>query len=307
MNRIKIVGATLLLLSIILVFLSNFIAHENKLNISTLNYVNEQKAFTQEISKTIFYTYRNSIKSSENLETTIEKYIKNRKIDEIEFTQNRVITTLWNIFYADVQKFRIQQKISTGYNSVITAKLVNRIYHNNVLLVNEFDKLITQKQFQYHKNIDGYKKIQYALFSILIALLIYLFSQVKVILEFIQTFSRTSKNIIENSSIQGLSPIKEVKQSELKEATQNYNYLVEKINHSISYSSQSLEQSTKALEELEDNIEDFISLLATMQNEESNKLFEKEDAVIESLESLMKLKEKLTNLQGNIDRLIVSQ
>ena len=304
MNKIKIVGAVLFVLSVVLAFLSNFIASENKLNISTLNYVNEQKAFTQEISKTIFYTYRNSNKSSENLESTIKKYIENTKINEIDFTQNRVIATLWNIFYADVQKFRTQQKISTGYNPVITAKLVNRIYHNNVLLVNEFNKLIQQKQLQYHENIDGYKKLQYALFFILIALLIYLFTQIHVIIAFIQKFSKTSKSIIENSSIQGLTPMEEVEQGELKEVTQNYNHLVEKINSSINYSTKSMEQTTKALEEVEHNIEDFIGLLATMQDGESDELFEKEDAVIESLESLMKLRERLGSLKGNLDRLV---
>ena len=304
MNKIKIVGAVLFILSIVLAFLSNFIATENKENISTLNYVNEQKSFTQEISKTIFYIYRNSNKGSKKLETTITKYIENTKVNEIEFTQNDVVLRLWNVFYADVQKFRTQQKISTGYNPLITAKLVNRIYHNNVLLVNEFDKLIKKKQVQYHEDIDGYKKLQYVLFFSLIALMMYLFTQIKVILEFVQKFSKTSKSIIENSSIQGLTPMEEVEQGELKEATKNYNHLVEKINSSISYSSKSMEQTTKALEEVEHNIEDFIALLASMQNGESDELFEKEDAVIDSLETLMKLKERLISLQGDLDRLV---
>ena len=303
MNKIKIVGALLLILSVVLVLLSNFIASENKENISTLNYINEQKGFTQEISKSIFYTYRNGHKSSENLENTIKKYIENTKVNEIELTPTHIIPTLWNVFYADVQKFRIQHKITTGYNSVITAKLVNRIYHNNVLLVNEFDKLIQSKQLQYHENIDGYKQLQYVLFFILITLLLYLFTQVKVILEFVQKFSTTSKSIIENSTIQGLSPMEEIKRGELKEATQNYNHLVEKINSSIDYSTKAMEQTTKALEEVEQNIEDFIKLLASMNEGESDELFDKEDAVIESLESLMNLRERLTSLKGDLDRL----
>ena len=297
------VGASLLILSVVLLFLSNFIASENRLNIGTLNYLNQQKAFTQEISKSIFYTYRNSNKSTENLESTIKKYVENSQKNETKFKQNRVTSTLWNIFYADVQKFRTQQKVSTGYNPVITAKLVNRIYHNNVLLVNEFDKLIQKKQAQYHVNIDSYKKLQYALFFILIALLIYLFTQVKVILEFIQKFSKTSKNIIENSTIQGLEPMEEIEQSELKEATKNYNHLVKKINSSINYSEKAMEQTTKSLEEVEHNIEDFMELLATMNEGESDALFQKEDAVIDSLEMLMKLRERLGSLKGDLDRL----
>jgi len=303
MNKIKIIGAILLILSIVLAFLSNFIAAESRVNIMNLNYINEQKAFTQEISKSIFYTYRNGNKPSKRLDKTIKKYLKNVKINESEYTQNRVISILWNIFYADVQKFRTQQKVTTGYNSVITAKLVNRIYHNNVLLVNEFNKIIKQKQMQYYENIDGYKKIQYVLFFILIGLLIYLFTQVSVIIKFIQKFSKTSQNIIENSTIQGLEPITEMEQSELKEASNNYNHLVEKINSSLKYSSKSMVQTTKALKEVEHNIEGFMEFLSTMKNDESNELFEKEDAVINSLEGLMRLRKKLKNLQSDLDEL----
>ncbi len=306
MNKIKIAGALVFALSIILALLSTSIAKQNRENSSNLNFINEQKAFTQEISKSVFYTYRNGENHSKGLDGTIKQYIENATVNEAEFTQNHFITTLWNIFYADVQKFRNQQKITTGYNSVITAKLVNRIYHNNVLLVQEFDKLIEVKQVEYHKDIDGYKRIQYALFVVLILLLIYLFTQIREIIAFIQKFSKTSKDIIENSTIQGLEPMEEIEQRELKELSQNYNYLVEKINSSINYSSQSMEQTTKSLEEVAKNIEDFMELLTTMQDDEADELFEKEDAVIDSLEELMRLRKKLKNLQTDLDNLTSS-
>ena len=303
MNRIKIVGGLVFALSLILALLSTHIATKNQESSDTLSFINEQKAFTQEISKSIFYTYRNGDSHSELLDKTIKSYLENAKTNRSEFTQNHLISKLWNIFYADVQKFRNQQKVVTGYNSIITSKLVNRIYHNNVLLVNEFDKLIDVKRSKYHEDIDGYKKIQYALFIILILLLIYLFTQIREIIAFIQKFSKTSKNIIENSTIQGLKPMEEMEQEELKEATKNYNHLVKKINSSINYSIQSMEQTTKSLEEVAKNIEDFMELLSTMQDDESDELFEKEDAVIDSLESLMRLRKKLKNLQGDLDRL----
>ena len=304
MNRIKVAGGLVFVLSIILALLSNFIAIQNRINSSSLSFINEQKDFTQEISKSIFYTYRNGEKSDKILDEMIKKYLKNAELNENEFTQNRLIARLWNIFYVDVQKFRIQQKVSTGYNSVITAKLVNRIYHNNILLVNEFDKLINVKQSQYYSDIDDYKQIQYLLFVVLILLLIYLFTQIREIIAFIQKFSKTSKNIIKNSTIQGLKPMEEIEQEELKEATENYNHLVEKINNSINHSSQSMEQTTKSLEEIARNIEDFMELLSTMQDDETDALFEKEDAVIDSLEGLMRLQKKLDSLQKNLDKLI---
>ncbi|MBU1667145.1 hypothetical protein KKC13_01930 [bacterium] len=304
MNRIKIVGGLIFLVSILLALLSSFISSQNRINSEALSFINEQKAFTQEISKSIFYTYRNGENSSELLDKNIKEYLNTTKVNEDALTQNRQIATLWNIFYADVQKFRNQQKISTGYNSVITAKLVNRIYHNNVLLVKEFDRLIEVKQALYHQDIEGYRRVQYMLFFTLIGLLIYLFMQVRVVIEFIQKFSKTSKSIIENATIRGLKPLKEIEQRELKEATANYNHLVEKINASIHHSSQSIEQTTKALEGVDQNIEDFIELLSTMQEHQSNELFKKEDAVIDSLETLMQLKDRLVDLKGDLDKLV---
>ena len=307
MNRIKVVGSLIFALSIILALLSNPITIQNSENSNALNFINEQKAFTQEISKSIFYSYRDGDNSSKTLDVTIKKYIKNAKVNERAFTQNKSIATLWNIFYGDVQKFRNQQKITTGYNSIITSKLVNRIYHNNVLLINEFDKIILLKQNKYNRDIDGSKQIQYTLFTLFILLLLYLFTQIRQIISFIQKFSKTSKDIIENSSIQGLKPMEDIEQKELQEATENYNHLVEKINSSIEYTSKSMEQTTKSLEEVAKNIEDFMELLSSMKDDETDELLEKEDAVIDSLEGLMRLRKKLKNLQMDLDKLTSSK
>ena len=303
MKKIKIVGALVLLLTVILVLLFRFISSESRDKNYRLTVINEQKAFTQEISKSIFYSYRNGNNHLKILDKTIKSYLDNAKIKKSNFNQNPQILMLWNIFYADVQKFRNQQKVTTGYNAVITAKLVNRIYHNNVLLINEFNKLIEQNE---QRDIESYKEIQYILFSILIILLVYLFTQIHLVIEFIQKFRKTSKNIIENSTIQGLKPIEELKQEELMDATKNYNHLVEKINSSIEYSTQSMNQTTKSLEDVARNIEDFMELLSIMQEDETDNLFEKEDAVIDSLEELMRLRKKLRNLQMDLKSLIPS-
>jgi len=304
MNRIKVVGGLIFTLSIVLALLAGFLARHNQENSNTLNFISEQKAFTQEISKSIFYTYRNGEVSSKSLDSTIKKYLENIKNKESEFTENRFITTLWNIFYADVQKFREQQRVVTGYNSVVTAKLVNRIYHNNVLLINQFDKLIEQKRLEYHESIDGYKKMEYLLFAILIGLLLYLFTQLHLVIEFIQKFSKTSKKILENSTIQGLKPIEvEGGTALIHEAEVNYNALVKKIDNSIAHAGHSMEQTTQSLEEVALNIEDFMELLSTMQEDESQAHFEREDAVIDSLETLMRLRKKLKHLQKDIDKL----
>jgi len=304
MNRIKVVGGLILTLSIILALLAGFLAHHNQKNSDVISFISEQKAFTQEISKSIFYAYRNGERSSENLDDTIKKYLENAKNNESDFRQNRFIITLWNIFYADVQKFRDQQQIVTGYNPVVTAKLVNRIYHNNILLINQFDKLIEQKRLAYHQSVDGYKKMEYLLFSILIALILYLFTQLHFLIAFIQKFSKTSKRILENASIKGLKPI-EIEGSEalIHEAEVNYNTLVQKIDDSIVYAGKSMDQTTQALEKVESHIENFMELVSTMQEDTSEALFEKEDAVIDSLETLMRLRKQLKDLEKELLKL----
>ena len=296
MNRIKIVGVLVFLLSFLLAFISMEIANKNRTNISTLSSLTQQKSSTQEVSKSIFYIYRNGVRGS--------KVLDNIKLEKVCVNQNGKITALWNKFYRDVQKFINQQKIATGYNSIITDKLVNEIYHQSVILLNEFDMLIVSKKSHNQQEIEGYRKLQYMLFFILMGLLFYLFSQLHLVIEFIQKFSKTSSKIIKNSTIQGLEPIDIItSKHELKEATKNYNYMVEKMNLSITDSSNSMTVSIKSLEEVAQNIENFMELLSTMHKMKSDELFKKEDAVIDSLETLMCLRKSLKDLQIDLDTL----
>ncbi|SFV71703.1 hypothetical protein MNB_SV-13-1096 [hydrothermal vent metagenome] len=249
--------------------------------------------------------YKNRDVSSKELESTINKFLENTDNQKQELKMNSSTLQLWNKFYAEVQKFREEQKVNTAYSSIITQKVVNKIYNINIELILEFNRLIETKQNHYYNTIDVYKKIQYALFVIFILLIIYLFTQIQNIILFIQKFSNTSKKIIKNSTIQGLESITEVEQKELKEVTKNYNFLVKKIANSINYSTQSIEQTTKALESVERNIEDFMELLSTMQESQSDELFQKEDAIIDSLETLMNLKDTLVDLKIDLDRLVM--
>ena len=298
MNKIKIVGALIFILALILALISMDIANENRKNITTLSSITEQKALIEEISKSIFYSYRNGVTDPKALDKSIRKSVR------LEENSSAPIQELWHNFYDDVKRFRSQQKIATGYNPIITAKLVNRIYHNNVLLVRAFDKQLNIKRVSRQQNIEAYKKLQNTLFFILIILLFYLFTQLHLIFEFIQKFSKTSKKIIKNSTIQGIELINiEAKNYELKEATENYNYMVKKMNLSIIKSSDSMVESIKSLEDVAQNIENFMELLSTMQEKESDELFQKEDAVIDSLETLMRLRKRLKDLKVALDNL----
>jgi len=316
MTKIKVVGVLIFILSIVLALLSSYISNQNKIHNQILDNINYQKDFTQEISKNIFYIYKNQGASSKQLDDSIRKFVHNlnntdkalNNINSLKIkNKNDEIVLLWNKFYLHVQNFRDKRKIITAYSSILLEKVVNDIYSTNINLVVEFNKLIKLHNQHYSQAIESDKTLQYVLFFILVLLLIYLFTQLKNIIIFMQKFIHTSKNIITNSSIKELEPIN-VKQNtnELLEASNNFNFLVEKINRSIEHSTNSIEHSYKSLEHLERNIEDLLELLSVMDEDESidKELTKKEDALIQSLEELTSSTLKLENLKSDLDKLV---
>lgn len=318
MTKIKIVGILIFALSIISAVLFSYTSYQNKINSDLLNTINEQKAFTQEISKNIFYIYKNKNASPKQLDNSIKAFLKNmesrdrtlNKIPSILIKkQSDKIITLWNKFYLNVQKFRNQSSSATAYTSIILEQLVKDIYNINIMLIVEFDELIKIHQVYFHDILNTYKNIQYILFITLVLLLLYLFTQIKDVIAFIHKFLNASKKIITSSSIKELEPIdiqNENSNTDISQAADNFNFLVEKINNSIQFSSDSMQYTSKSLEQIEENIEDFIELLAVMdENKEMDlELTKKEDAVIQSLEELMNSALKLKDLKTDLDNLI---
>ena len=316
MNKIKIVGVLVFVLSIILAILSSSISKSNTLNNEILDTINEQKAFTQEISKNIFYIYKNKNASSAQLDYSINRFVSNindrnkilTQVSSLDIKkENETIVLLWNEFYLYVQKFRDKSKVTSVYSNIILEDLVNKIYTINLKLVVEFDKLINLHHDYYDAKQEDIKNIQYMLFLLLIVLLIYLFTQVKIVISFVQKFLNTSKNIITNSSIKDLEYIEVEKNTdEVVEAANNFNFLVDKINKSIEFSSKSIENSSISLEVCEKNTEELLELLNEMhENEEiDDELTKKEDALILSLEELSNSARNLKNLKIDLDNLI---
>ena len=319
MTRIKIVGILVLVLSIALALLSNYISDENKIHNKLLDTINAQKGFTQEISKNIFYIYKNHNASTEQLDDSIKKFQHNlnnrnnifKPIDSnVIKAKSDEIVILWNQFYRHVQDFRDKNKIISTYSSILLEKVVNDIYNTNIKLVVEFNKLIEMHNSYCEETINIHKNIQYALFFALVLLLVYLFTQIKNVIAFMQKFIHTSKKIITNSSIKDLEPIDiNNNSSEILEASNNFNYLVEKINDSIHHSTKSIEHSYKSLELVENNIEDLLELLYVMDNNEDidKDLTKKEDALIQSLEELTSSTLKLENLKADLFNLTSHQ
>lgn len=315
MTKIKILSVLLFILSITLIILFSYISNQNKVNSELLTTINEQKAFTQEISKNIFYIYKNKNTSTKQLDDSIKKFInnmnnKNEKLSQINSksieNKSDEIIVLWNKFYLYVQNFRDQNKISTAYSSIIIEDIVNDIYKINLKLVVKFDELIQIHKTYFNDKLNKYKNIQYILFITFILLLLYLFMQLSSVISFMQKFISTSKNIISNSSIKELEPIKDTKKSvQISQATQSFNFLVNKINNSIEYSSSSIEHSYQSLEIVEKNIEDLLELISIMNNGKIDKdITKKEDVLIQSLEELTNSALNLKNLKVDLDNLI---
>ena len=316
MNKIKIVGALIFLISIVLVFLFNNINMQNAANSNLIKTINQQKSFTQEISKNIFYISKNKNSSTKQLNDSIKEFLHNMENRDITLeeipspaikAQSAKIMLLWNEFYILVQNFKDQKKITTTYSNILIEKTVIDIYNKNLKLVVEFDKLLKISKEHIKNEMLVSKNIQYTLLLLLVFLLIYLFTQLQSILAFIQKFLNTSQNIITNSSIKELEPIDiESKSSDISEATANFNQLVENINESVKYSSDYLEHSYKSLELVEEKIENLMELIYTMEtdNEIDESLTKKEDALIQSLEELTSSAQNLKNLKIDLQNLV---
>jgi len=307
MHKIKVLGAIIFVLSLVSILLFTTISKQNRINISSLSMINEQKSYTQEISKAVLYLSKNRGSSSKVLDSYVEKFLANMKHKKEDSPQHAELVELWNEFYVLVQKFKKQQEVTTAYGSITMHTLVNAIYIKNQKLIVAFNTFLENKQKQYDEKVGGYKNIEYALFFVVVLLLIYLFTQIREVIAFIQRFSSTSKLIIQKATIKGLKPMTVQQNDEkLKEATQNFNHIVNKIETSIVYAQESIEHTTVALEEVEQKIEDLMTLITQMQDEKSDTFSQKEDAVIDSLETLMNLTNKLKDLHKDLEKLTSS-
>ncbi len=315
MTKIKIVSGVIFLVSIMLSTLFVHISHQNRINREFLDVVNKQKAFTQEISKNIFYIYKNRDATTEQLDDSIEKFITrmNRRdviLNAVDSEQIKAksedVIVLWNRFYPLVQEFRTKSKVTTAYSNIILEKIVRDIYNINLELVVAFDDLIELHQKQLDATLEWYKGVQYVLFALLVLLLIYLFTQLQTIITFIQTFLHTSSKIITEASVKDVAFLQEEQNStDITQASKNFNHLLAQIDDAVAHAGSSLQHSSQALEAIDQKIEDFLELISVMQEGKSidKTLSQKEDALIESLEALSHCAQKLNDLKNDLDTL----
>ncbi|MDA3946136.1 MAG: hypothetical protein PF439_05610 [Helicobacteraceae bacterium] len=316
MNKIKITGGMIFAVAMVLAALFSYTGYLNRINSNLLNTINEQKAFTQEIAKNVFYSYKNKNASSQELDESIRKFLANmnnndetlQRLDSVLIqNESEQIMLLWNDFYSSVQIFREQSRTATPYSNILLEEGVKEIYNKNRALAVAFNRLVKIEQEDFKKILDNYQNVQYMLFILLLLLLFYLFIQLKTTLFFIQKFLQTSKNIITNSTVKALKPISVMANSgEITEAADNFNFFVHKINDSIRYSSRSIEHSVESLEAVEKSIEDLLELLGEMEEAGAidKELTKKEDTLIQSFEELANSAQHLKALKSDLELLL---
>jgi len=314
MTKVKLLAALIFILSLMLAYYSKYTTTQNEIHVKTLKLINEQKAFTQEISKNIFYIYHNGNSSTEELDQYIKAFVDTMNHREEAFDdifsqdiqqQRKKIVKEWNKFYLLVQKFRDLRKVSkNAYTNLALEKLVNNIYRANLQLLKEFNTLIEMYKNSFEYFIYFSKIVQITLFMILFSLLVYFFTQLKDIILFIQKFLHTSKKVVAQESIQGIEPI-ETKSTveDISQAATNFNLLVHKINESIDYSSGAIENASNSLEIIEKNIENLLDFMSSVDTDNTydKELIKKEDILIEALEELTTSLLKLQQLKKNLD------
>lgn len=308
MKKIKIAGAFIFILSLLLIGLFSYESKLKERHDTLLEIMNEQKNFTQEISKNIFYIYKHPNSSNEVIEKLIKEFLKSRHNKEGGLENNPQIRELWNKFYLHVQHFRDKINTNSPYYNMLIEKDVKDIYNTNLELILLSTAYIANSQKKHQKQHNMLKKIQYILFFLLIFFLLYLFTQLKGTIAFIQKFLHTSKEIISKSSITNLEPILvDKKNTDVLQAQESFNALVATINESIQSATDSMEHTYKSLEIVQHHIDTLVELIYTMRQESRDKeLRQKEDAIIQSFEELSISVKNLQSLKNSLQSLIIS-
>jgi methyl-accepting chemotaxis protein len=120
-----------------------------------------------------------------------------------------------------------------------------------------------------------------------------------------QKFLQTSKKIVQRSTVRGIKPIELISKSEtVSKASDDFNFLIQKIDDAVSLSVASLQNSTESLEQIEKNIEDLLELIDTMdeQNNLDKELIKKENIMIEALEEVSNSIQKLQIIEKHLEK-----
>jgi len=322
-TKIKILGAGLILTILSLIVLTIYLNQKNIKDSLIINIAGKERMLTQKISKNIFYLYHKQELDFNELDNAVEefKYILNtlkdgNKLRGIESAptddiaqQISKIVVLWNSFNINVQTFKDLLILEEVGNDKKLQVHVNSIYTSNNDLLKEVDALVSMYTKYTEDKTHTIKNFQYFGAFILLLLIIYSLSQLRIIESHANEFLQYSKDII-NTQVEN-KPIEYIEidaEKEIVEVSDTLNCFINKINSAMEYSEDAVAKSQLASEKLEEITDEFDRLLDEMEDSQalSSQLSKSEDIAIQSSEDLLRTTQKLANLKQQLDSLRIT-
>lgn len=215
------------------------------------------------------------------------------------------VQVLWNNFHGNVKRFKDLLLQRDDANEKIIKNIVDSIYNTNNHLLQEVDNLVTMYTIYTENKTESLKYFQFTSAILILLLIAYSFSQLKTIESNARQFLEFSKQLIQNPSNEPLQPMKIEAEDEIIEATHTLNCFIDKVNSAMDYSAEAIEHSKQASSKLEEITEEFDVVLNQLNHSASfsKQLDKSEDMVIESTEELINSTKKLQELKNELDKL----
>lgn len=319
-RKIKVIGILFIILMTSIIFTTIYLNNKNKKDALVINIAGKERMLTQKISKNIFYLYHNKHSSFSELDNATIEFIYNLNSlkngnnllviqeapTDLIASQISKVEILWNTFYININNFKkniINRNMNNEYK---LRNIVDSIHHDNNTLLNEVDNLVSMYTRYSEKKTDDIRYIQYFFGLIIVFLMIYSFTQLKMIEDNGKKFFEFSKKLLQTSDITQLEPIKIEAEKEIVEASHTINSFINKINSAVNYSQEAIEQSKNASIKLEEITDEFDKVIKELKhsNEISNYLVKSEDIAIQSQEDLINSTQKLKALKNQLDTLL---
>ena len=319
-TKIKFIGILFLVFMTSIISTTIYLNSKSKKDALIINVAGKQRMLTQNISKNIFYLYYIKDGVHTELDNSVLEFIYNlnslkdgnnligieKAPTDLIAKQLAKVEIMWNTFYQNIENFQKLNNKEDVISQNELKKTIEAIYNTNTTLLNEVDNLVSMYTTYSEEKMNYLKYAQYFFALIIIALIIYSFSQLKAMEENAKRFLEESKKIIEQDIDEPLSPIKIEAENEIVEATNTLNCFIQKINSVVTYSANAIEQSKNASQKLEELSEEFDLIIDGLKNSAdiSKQLNKSEDIVIQSQEDLVNSTKRLQELKNELDKIL---
>ena len=315
-QKIKIIGALLILSIFTVIFVTIFLNEKNEKDATIINIAGKQRMLSQRITKNIYYLYQNKENDFTEIDNAISEFnhglvtllngdkilnISPAPTEELK-AQMIKVNILWNSFEKNVIEFK--EALLNEDNKKLDS-IIKFIYNNNNELLDQIDQIVSLYTSHIEQKTNFIRKFQYLAFCLLFLLAIYSIIQLRQIELNAREFIEKSKKI-SAGDINDLTPIDISTEKEFVEVAHNMNNFINKVSAAMNYSQTALEQSKKASHKIESLAEEFDDLINEFEDKSDilKGLDRSEDIMIESTEDLLKTTKKLQSLKTQLDNLL---